>query len=446
MDLASQPGLTILLVHNNYQQRGGEDVVAEAEAELLRAAGHEVFLYQRHNDELKSMPPLAAGLSALWPRRAARELAGMCDIVRPDLIHVHNTFPLIAAAPHWAARRRGIPVVQTLHNFRLLCPQAMLLRDGKICRDCVGRLPWRAVARSCYHDSLPQSAAVAGALAAHRLAGSYRHPRLHFIAPSRFSRDQFIAGGLPASRLHVKPNFVTPAGAPDWRHRAGGLYVGRLAEEKGARVLAAAAPLLRAANVHAAGVDAYACGVADALATASPPAAAVQPVPAASPGAGRGEASALGGPLLRIAGDGPLAPELARAWPGAMLGRQTPEQVRALLHGSLFLVAPSICLETFGLSAVEAFSCGTPVIASAHGGLGELVEDGVTGLHVKPGCAADLAAKIAWACANPEAMLRMGRTAYARYLAHYTPERNLATLLRIYHAALSAQQGERHEA
>jgi glycosyltransferase involved in cell wall biosynthesis len=391
----TQQPLRILQVHNRYRERGGEDVVAEAEARLLRAAGHTVEVYQRDSAEL-GQAPMAAAFTALWSPRAVRDIERLCDAARPDVIHLHNTFPLISPAPHWLGARRRIPVVQTLHNFRLLCPQAMLLRDGQVCRDCVGRAPWRAVTRACYHGSVLQSGAAAAALATHRLLGSYRRPGTRFIALSHFSRAQFIAGGLPAMRIDVKPNFVEPGPAPAWRGRAGGLFVGRLAEEKGVEVLCAA----------------------------------VQRLP-------RG----AGGLRVRLVGDGPLASALAPTFGADCLGRRSPAEVRALLRGSSFLVAPSTCLETFGLAAVEAFACGVPVIASAHGGLGELVEHGETGLLVRPGDASDLAAKLAWAFHHPEQMLAMGRRAYARYLLRYTPQQNLATLEDIYYSAMLANLG-----
>jgi len=389
--------MRVLIVHNRYQLRGGEDVVAEAEAALLRANGVEVRVYQRSNDELRDMPAALAALATVWSRRAAREIAALCRAQRPDLIHFHNTFPLISAAPYWTAAAHGIPVVQTLHNFRLLCPQAMLLRDGRPCHDCVGRLPWRAVTHRCYRDSLLQSGVAAGALVAHRLLGSYRHRVQAYIALSQFSRQQYLAGGLPAQRLHVKPNFVADHGAPPAQPRKGGLFVGRLSAEKGVAALVSASARL--------------------------------------------ERSA--GPL-RVVGDGPLAAAVQAARLD-YLGARSAAEVHELMRGSSFLVAPSTCLETFGLVAVEAFAAGLPVIASGHGGLGELVEDGVTGLHVRPGDAADLAHAIRWAQHHPDAMLAMGRAARARYLAHYTPQRNFDLLHAIYQHVLSLP-GARHAA
>ena len=225
--------MNILFVHNAYQNFGGEDAVVESEIALLRSRGHAVELYKRHNDELHTISAAAAALSAIWSRRSAHEVNAVCDSFQPDLIHVHNTFPLISPSIYWTAAHQRIPVVQTLHNFRLLCPQGTFLRNGAVCEDCLGKSPWRAVVRKCYRESLPQSAVLVSMLSAHRAAGTYQHQVARYIALSAFSRDRFIAGGLPAERLRIKPNFVDSAVQPGWAARQGGLYVGRLSHEKG---------------------------------------------------------------------------------------------------------------------------------------------------------------------------------------------------------------------
>ncbi len=389
--------MRILIAHNAYQLAGGEDAVVDAESALLRGHGHEVEIYRRHNDELKIMRSTVAAASAIWSRRSASEVARRCDVLRPHVIHVHNTFPLISPSILWTAERRGIPVVQTLHNFRLLCPQAMFLRDGKVCEDCLGRLPWRAVARRCYRASGPQSAVAASALAIHRALGTYRERVTRYIAVSQFCRDKFVEGGLPTERIRVKPHFVRSSRRPVWEGRHGGMFVGRLSSEKGLGVL----------------IDAV------------------------------GE---LGGSSIRVVGRGPLEPSVRAAFRDEYLGARSREQVLDMLGTARFLVAPSTSYETFGLAPVEAFACGTPVIASRHGAFAELVEQGVSGLLFTPGDAGDLAAKIAWAERHPEEMLRMGQAARLEYEAKYTPERNHELLVRIYEDAISAAREGRHAA
>lgn len=397
--------MKILIAHNSYQQRGGEDSVAAAEAELLRNHGHQVELYHRHNREVQDMSRISVAISSVWSQRSVEEIGRLCDSLRPDLIHAHNTFPLISPAIHWLASRRRIPVVQTLHNFRLLCPQAMFLRDQQVCEDCLGKFPWRAVTRKCYRDSTLQSATVATMLLAHRSIGTYQNHVTGYIALSNFSRNKFIASGLPAERIHVKPNFVEPSRAPEWKNREGGIFVGRLSEEKGLDVLIAATMNLQAASK-----------------------------------------SPSEFPAIKIVGAGPLEESVKNVFKNDYLGFRSPDEVADLLHRSLFLVAPSRCYETFGLAAVEAFSCGVPVIASRHGGLGELVNDGVTGLLFTPGDAADLREKIAWGQTHRDAMMEMGRAAYAEYLKKYTPEMNYQLLIDIYQRAVPATIGEAHAA
>lgn len=382
--------LRVLLAHNRYLQRGGEDAVVEAEAELLARHGHPLARLERYNADIRCMNRLHLARDTLWsPDSASACRLAIADF-RPDIIHVHNTFPLISPSIYWEAARAGIPVVQTLHNFRLLCPQAMFLRQGKVCEDCLGHLPWRAVGRGCYHGSLLQSGVIAGMLTAHRLLGTWDRKITRYIALNEFCKRKFIEGGLPAGQIAVKPNFV------DIQHeeagtRQGGLFVGRLAEEKGIAVLRAALDT-------------------DLLAR------------------------------IRIAGDGPERWRVADHSRAHDLGRLGPVEVQREMRQAAYLVMPSLWYENFPRTLVEAFACGLPVIASRLGALAELIDDGRTGLLFEVGNAADLAAKIRWAEANPEAMVRMGQQARHEYEAKYTAEINHRQLVAIYRDAMAAAQ------
>lgn len=389
--------MNILFVHNAYQHYGGEDAVVESEIALLRSRGHAVELYQRHNDELHGMAPAGAALAAVWSRRSAGQVSMVCDLLRPDLIHVHNTFPLISPSIYWAAAQKRIPVVQTLHNFRLLCPQGTFLRQGRVCEDCLGKPPWRAVLRKCYRNSAPQSAVLAGMLSAHRAAGTYQKRVTRYIALSAFSRERFIAGGLPAARLRIKPNFVDGAVEPGTGARQGGLYVGRLSEEKGIATLLDAVRQGSAARIEAIGA-------------------------------------------------GPLEAAVAAQLGAGYLGFRPRQEILHKMRGAAFLIVPSMCLEQLPTTILEAFSCGLPVIASRLGALSHIVEEGVTGLLFNAGDPADLAAKLAWAASHGDAMQRMGRAARADYAAKYTPSINYQMLLDIYEDAISAVQSERQRA
>ncbi|TFW33776.1 glycosyltransferase [Massilia horti] len=387
--------MKILFVHNAYQHFGGEDAVVNAEMDLLRAHGHAVDLYLRNNDELKQLSSAVAATTVIWSRQAARHIRSLCDSFRPDLIHVHNTFALISPSVYWVAAQKNIPVVQTLHNYRLLCPQGTFLRKGSICQDCLGKAPWRAVGRKCYRQSAPQSAVMAGMLGAHRAAGTYRDRVTRYIALTAFARDRFIQGGLPAEKLRVKPNFVDVPVQPAWEARRGGLFVGRLSEEKGTGTLAGAARLLANADID-------------------------------------------------VIGSGPDEAAVRAQFGPRCHGFLPREAILARMRAASFLIVPSICHEQLPTTLIEAFSCGLPVIASRLGALADLVEDGVTGLLFEPGDAAGLASKIAWAQTHGAELERMGRAARARYEATYTPSINYNMLVRIYEDAMAERDGRRH--
>lgn len=381
--------MRILVAHNAYHYRGGEDTVVDAEVALLRRHGHEVRLYRRDNAELEHMPRLQAGLSAIWSRRTVDDLAQLQQDFAPQLIHAHNTFPLISPSLYVAARRFGIPVVQTLHNFRLLCPQAMLLREGRGCTDCVGRFPWRGVLHRCYRRSHAQTAVTAAMLGVHRLAGTWRRDVQRYIVLNRMCRDLFVEGGLPLEKMAIKPNFVECPATPAPSRRSGGMFIGRLSPEKGIATLAAA----------------------------------LQRLP---------------GLQIDVYGNGPLQEMVERTAGLRYCGFQPAEVLRERMHHAAYLVVPSTGIESFGLVAIEAFACGTPVIASGHGGLGEIVVHRRNGLLFSPGDPDELAGALRHAEREPADMRRMGAEAYQSYLAHYTPERNYEMLMRIYDEAIAA--------
>ena len=232
--------MKILVAHNRYRYRGGEDTVVDAEVDLLRRNGHEVLVYLRDNEELTRMKNHHAALQTLWSHKAVADVTVLSEKFRPELIHSHNTFPLISPSLYSVATRLNVPVIQTLHNFRLICPQATLLRNGVQCEDCVGNLPWRAIVHRCYRNSLPQSAVSSSMIMLHRLLRTWHTKVTRYIVLNQLCRDKFIAGGFPFDLLRIKPNFVDSANEPEWVHRSGGIFIGRLSEEKGLKVLAEA--------------------------------------------------------------------------------------------------------------------------------------------------------------------------------------------------------------
>lgn len=386
--------MKILFAHNAYQQRGGEDMVVDAEIALLRAKGHLVVGYRRSNDDIVRVRPLGLAVDTFWSRSTVAEVNALINQHRPDIIHTHNTFPLISPSLYWAARRAGIPVVQTLHNFRMICPQAMFLRNGQVCEDCLGHVPWRGVVRGCYRGSRAQSVVLAGMTTSHWLLGTWRNKVTRYIALNDFCRDKFIEGGLLAEKIAVKPNFVDWATAatiqPD--SRQGFLFVGRLSPEKGVLTLSQA-------------VTNFGSNF-----------------------------------LVRVAGTGAESRYLEGSPNVRLLGALGSDGVRAEMERAQALVMPSIWYENFPRTLVEAFACGLPVIASRLGAMAELIRDGETGLLFEPGNAEDLALKMRWAQTHPQEMVRMGRAARAEYESKYTPEINYQQLMAIYQDAIEEVQ------
>ena len=401
-----EPIRSILIVHNRYRQAGGEDAVVEAESELLAGHGHRVDRLVVDNDAIPDRPSAAQrvrlAVQTVWASAAAAAVADRARAVRADVVHVHNFLPLLSPAIHGAARSTGAAVVQTLHNYRLICPAATLFRDGAPCEDCV-RLPVAlpAVVHACYRDSRAQTAAVTAMLAVHRARRTWHRDVDAFIALTDFGRDRFIAGGLPRRRLVVKPNFASDDGDPHADESltrsqfANGpvLFVGRLAPEKGIRTLIAAWP--RVDN----------------------------------------------GRQLRIVGGGPLVDDVrtaAAATPGiTFVGPVSRDDVQAEMRSAAVMVFPSEWYEGMPLSLIEAFAAGLPVLASRLGAMESMIEDGRSGILVEPGDPSALAAGISRAVADPTRLAAMGRAARSTYLETYAPEPNYARLAAIYRSAVA---------
>ena len=381
--------MRILVVHNYYQQAGGEDEVFRAEVALLREHGHDVSTLTTENGAVHGLRSLVAARDAVWSVGFQRRLTECLRQSRPDVAHFHNTFFQVSPAAYYACRDAGVPVVQTLHNYRLVCPSATFYRDGRACEDCVGRavaLP--GIRHGCYRRSRSQTAVVAGMLTAHRWLGTWQRSVDAYIAMTEFAREKFIAGGLPVEKIALKPNFC--ATDPGIGNGAGGyaLFVGRLSPEKGVETLMAAW-------------------------------------------------RRLGGTVpLYVVGDGPLAPAVGEFvekterchW----LGWQPKDKVLALMQDARVLVLPSECYEMFPLVLAEASAAGLPVIGSGHGSVGAIIDDGRTGLHVRPGDPEDLASKIEWAFSHPSELATMRTNAREVFETRYTPAVNYDLLMGIY--------------
>jgi len=393
--------MRILLIHNTYQKSGGEDTVFSAEKAMLESHGHEIVEYVRNNEEISNIGTFKAALQTLWSIETYRELTKLIEKTKPDLTHFHNTFMLVSPAGYYACKKANLPVVQTLHNFRLICPVALLLRDSKPCEECVGKkFPWPGIVHGCWQQSKLKTTLVALMIGLHHLLGTWQTKVDRYIALTEFCRDKFIEGGLPPKKIVVKPNFTKNQGPRSSNPQAGGLFIGRLSEEKGLDTLLAAWKTLP----H---------------------------VP------------------LKIVGDGPLADYVKVAlstftmnsvqW----LGRLPNEKVQELLLESKFLVITSRCYETFPLVIIEAFSRGIPIILPDTANLTTLVENNITGLYYHSEDADDLAKKVDWAWNHAEEMRTMGDAAYQEYQKKYSSEINYTQLMEIYHDAIASSRMEK---
>jgi glycosyltransferase involved in cell wall biosynthesis len=389
--------MKILLLHNSYHFRGGEDVTVEQEFALLREHGHDVRLLLEHNDSISGIAgAVSAACSAVYSARSRRRVAEELRAFRPDVVHVHNFFPLLSPSVYLACREAGVPVLQTLQNYRLICPGALLFRDGRPCEDCVGRsVPWPGVLHGCYRGSRAGTAAVAAMVGIHSALNTWSQTVDAYIAVSDFVRRKLIEGGLPAEKFHVKPNFVTPdpgAGPGDGGYA---LYVGRLSEGKGIEVLLEAWKLLE---------------------TKIP---------------------------LVIVGEGPMASKVAssaRTIGADYRGPLSRHEVAEWMARASLLVFPSVWYEAFPLVIAEALACGLPVLTSDAGSAAELIDNGRTGLHFRSGDAKDLAAKTETLWRDQQVLGRMRKEARAEYEAHYNSERNYARLMQIYGLVLAQKK------
>ncbi|MEV3855827.1 glycosyltransferase [Streptomyces sp. NPDC050095] len=393
----------VLVVHNRYSsaQPSGENRVVDQEVALLREAGHRVEVFERRSDDIaaRSLPGKAAvPLLVPWNPAVRKELAARLRAERPDVVHVHNVFPLLSPAVIAACADAGVPVVATLHNYTQVCPPGTLHRDGRACTECVGsKASLPAVRHGCYRGSRLATVPLAVSLTLNRRRWWSGVER--FFCISAAQRDVLVRSGMPGERLTVKHNFVPEPGA---RRTGGGehvLFLGRLAEAKGVRLLMTAW---------------------DEIASSG----------------------GVGVPLV-LAGAGPLEREVT-AWAAGRddvrhVGLLDPEQCRELVARSVAVVAPSMAMETFGLVVAEAMAAGVPAVAAGHGAFVELVEDGTTGLLHRPGDAASLASCLRRVTAEPARNQEMGQAARRRYEQRFSPAVGLERLEEEYRSAIAGR-------
>lgn len=400
MPLANE--MKILLVHEFYRSSApsGEDAVYTNERNMLIGNGVEVIPHEIHNDDIDDSTlwrRLKLGAGTIWSATSHAAISGLLRRHRPDVVHFHNTFPLLSPSVYAACRRHGTPVVQTMHNYRMICPGALLQRNLVPCEDCLHGSLLSSLIHRCYRDSLAATAPLAGMIAFNRLLGSYRKMVSRYIALTSFSASRLVMGGIPENRIVIKPNFLP--NPPERGDGSGGyaVYVGRLSEEKGVRTLIDAAAL-------------------------------IPHIP------------------IRILGDGPLRSELERKAREQKLqvefyGSVDKRTVLGLIRNAIFQIIPSEWYEGFPMVALEAFASGTPILASRIGSLDEIVQDRVNGLKFDPGNAQDLAAKATQLLAMCAAKPELRDNARREFDEHFTEPANFNALMNIYVDVMSQREG-----
>lgn len=393
--------MRVMLVHNRCRSTGpsGENRVVDQEAEALSGAGHDVVRFGADSDEIESWAlPRKAQIPArlIWNPTARRALKNALTEHKPDVVHVHNTFPLLSDTVLYACRDASVPVVATIHNYRLGCTGGEFFRDGEVCHDCAHGALLPGVIHGCYRDSRVASVPLALAVGVHRRAWKSLISAYVFISASQ--RDLLGGLGLPRGRLFVRHNMIPRLQWRPVRREPMVVYAGRLAEVKGLRLLMAA-------------WDRYLVE--------------------------------SGGPALRlvVAGTGPLDREVA-SWAAArpsvqMLGLVSGSQCRELMSRARAVIVPSAWEEPFGLVVVEAMAAGTPPIAAAHGSFAELISGGVDGTLFRPGDPTALASSIGDVAADPEKYDRYGKQARQAYEQRFNPEHSLKRLIEIYSFAIA---------
>lgn len=393
--------MKILQIHNAYRHVGGEEVVVAAEKAMLDQYGHDVRQWVVENSELSKLNAFTKtkiAIDSIWSASSYHKLRSLIEEFRPEVIHVHNTIPRLSPSVYAACQSFRVPVVQTLHNYKLICPGAYLYRDNDVCEDCIGKfIPTPGIAHACYRNSHAQTAIAAAGLVFNRLKGSYANNIDLYIALTRFARQKFIDGGLPPEKIAVKPNFVTADIQPGSHEGGYALFIGKLVKYKGLETV----------------LKAW-----DSLSVDIP---------------------------LKIVGEGPLEILLKSNLPKNVeyLGRLPRPHVLELLRNTTFLVFPSEWYEGFPMVIAEAFATASPVLAANCGAAAEVVRDGVSGWHFKPGDADNLAQVIESAWTNPDERKRRGALARKQYDDYYSLERNYSMLMNLYETAVEWSKTDR---
>jgi len=387
--------MKILLIHNYYQNSGGEDVVVANERSLLIEHEHDVKLYSDNNDRIVSpVDKLKTATSLSFSGKTYKDLTNVVKEFQPDIIHAHNLFPLITAAAYEVAIENSVPIVQTMHNYRAICSSGLLLRDNKPCELCIKHSPYHAVIHKCYRKSLFGSLALAYMINGHNSRNTWAKVDC-FIALTEFAKSKLIEIGIPAEKTVIKPNYSEFNPTPTKNEILDTvLFVGRVSSEKGIETL----------------IDAWQQDKSGKL------------------------------PTLRIIGDGPLLEKIktssATQQNIEVLGHQPEAIVKQEMSMARCLVFPSVCYEGFPMVIVEALANGLPVICSNLGSMTSIIEHNVTGLFFEPNNSKDLVKKIYQLIENSNLEAKIRQNCRNTFLEKYTAEKNYEKLMSIYSTAI----------
>jgi glycosyltransferase involved in cell wall biosynthesis len=390
------------MVHESYANRGGEDEVVDSECDALSARGHEVVRWSVSNAQIlgwSNARKASLAWRTTWSTASRRTLSQLIQSHAPDLVHFHNTLPIITPSAIRVAHSAGLPVVMTLHNYRLMCPAATFVREGRVCEDCHLHSLLRGVLHGCYRESTIQTAAVALMLAVHRRMGTWTDCVDAYIALSAFMRAKVVEGGLSATKVHVRANPVRRSGQRCAEPIPYAIFVGRLSEEKGISCLLEAS----------------------------------RRIPAVT---------------LKVVGDGPLASSVRKESerannPIEYLGRLPHQETLAAIANARVLLCPSICYEGLPLTLIEALANGVPVVASRLGSMAEMITDGIDGFLYDPGDARQLAECTSRLMTDDLLRERMSRAAEATYEARFSGDRAYEKLIDVYNLAIASSASRR---
>lgn len=391
--------MKILFVHNHYQQSGGEDVAVQLEIDILKKFGHTAEVLYFNNTQIAGITSkIKSGINSFYNRTSLKRVRLAIDEFKPDVIHVHNIFFQASPSVLFAAHERDIPVVMTLHNYRLICANAMLLKDNKPCIECIHKkIPLNGIKKACYRDSVLESALTTAVTSLHKLTNSWIGRVSKYIALTEFAKDIFLNSSLKIKeeQIIVKPNFVLDNGTGMETRENFFLFVGRLSKEKGLIQL----------------MEAF---------------------------------SQLETQKLILVGEGPLENELRKNYESngniTFVGKKTRDEVFGLMKRAKALIFPSIWYEGLPYTIIEAFSTATPVLASNLGAMSHMIVDGYNGLLFEPASSKEIIATVH----------RFDRTAAdffytnARksYLEHYHPNKHYSTIINLYETLINKNREE----